>query len=41
MQHCLDDLIGEIVEVYINDMMVKSKKADHLVKNLERTFARL
>jgi hypothetical protein len=38
MQRCLDHLIGEVVEVYIDDIMVKSRKPDHLVGNLEQTF---
>lgn len=35
MQQCLDNLIGEVFEVYINDIMVKSRKADHLVENMK------
>jgi hypothetical protein len=41
MQRCLDDLVGEVIEVYIDDIVVNSRKADHLVENLEQTFARL
>ena len=41
IQRCLDSLIGEVVEVYIDDIMVKSRKADHQVEKLEQTFARL
>jgi hypothetical protein len=41
MQWCLNSLIEEVVEVYIDNIVVKSKKANHLVENLEQTFARL
>ena len=41
MNRCLGELIGDIVEVYINDIVVKSRKADQLVSNLEATFTRL
>lgn len=43
MQHAavLDSFIGEVIEVCIDDIVVKSKKADHFLVNLEQTFARL
>ena len=41
MLNCFGDLIGRTVEAYIDDIIVKSKWADHLVANLERTFAKL
>jgi hypothetical protein len=39
MNRCLDELVGEVVEVYIDDIIVKSKKASQLVSNLEAAFA--
>ena len=41
MLRCLGDLIGWTVEAYIDDIVVKSKQADHLVADLEKTFAKL
>ena len=41
MNRCLGGLIGDIVEVYIDDIVVKSRKADQLVGNLDAAFARL
>ena len=41
MLNCFGDLIGRIVEAYVDDIVVKSKQADHLVVNLEQTFAKL
>ena len=41
MLNCFGDLIGQTVEAYIDDIVVKSKRADHLVANLEQTFAKL
>ena len=41
MLNCIRDLIGWTVEAYINDIVVKSKWADHLVADLEQTFAKL
>ena len=38
MNRCLSRLIGEIVEVYIDDIVVKFRKADQLVGNLEASF---
>ena len=38
---CFGDLIERTVEAYIDDIVVKSKWADHLVANLEQTFAKL
>ena len=35
------DLIGQTVEAYVDDIMVKSKRANHLVVDLEQTFAKL
>ncbi|CAO2207897.1 unnamed protein product [Urochloa humidicola] len=42
-QRCMirtfDDLIGEVVEAYVDDIVVKSRKADQLIPNLEKAFA--
>ena len=35
------DLIGWTVEAYVDDIVVKSKRADHLIVDLEQTFAKL
>ena len=35
------DFIGWTVEAYVDDIVVKSKQADHLVADLEQTFAKL
>ena len=35
------DLIGWTVEAYVDDIIVKSKQADHLIADLEQTFAKL
>ena len=35
------DLIGRTVEAYVDDIMVKTKWANHLIANLEPTFAKL
>ena len=41
MLRCFRDLIGRTVEAYVDDIVVKSKWADHLVADLEQTFAKL
>ena len=41
MLKCFGDLIGQTVEAYVDDIVVKSKRADHLVAELEQTFAKL
>jgi hypothetical protein len=41
MLKCFGDLIGEIVEAYVDDIIVKSKKVDQLMANLEKTFKKL
>ena len=41
MPNCFRDLIGWTVEAYVDDIVVKSKRADHLVADLEQTFAKL
>ena len=40
MLKCFGDLIGRTIEAYVDDIVVKSKRADHLVANLEQTFAK-
>ena len=41
MLKCFGDLIGWTVEAYVDDIVVKSEWADHLVADLEQTFAKL
>ena len=41
MLNCFGDLIGWTVEAYVDDIVVKSKRAGHLVADLEQTFAKL
>ena len=41
MLRCFEDLIGWTVEAYIDDIVVKSKRADHLIVDLEQNFAKL
>ena len=41
MLKCFRDLIGQIVEAYIDDIVVKSKWADQVVADLEQTFTKL
>ena len=38
---CFGDLIGQTVEAYIDDIMVKSKWADLVMADLEQTFMKL
>ena len=41
MLKCFRDLIGQTVEAYVDDIVVKSKWANQVVANLEHTFAKL
>jgi hypothetical protein len=41
MLKCFRDLIGETIETYVDDIIVKSKKADQLMADLEKTFKKL
>ena len=41
MLKCFGDLIGQTVEAYVDDIMVKSKWADHLIADLDQTFTKL
>jgi hypothetical protein len=38
MQHVFGDHIGRTVEAYIDDIVVKTRKADDLVNNLHTVF---
>jgi len=35
------DFIGQTVEAYVDDIVVKSKRADQVIADLEQTFAKL
>jgi len=37
----LGDLIGKTVEAYVDDIVVKSKRADQVIADLEQTFTKL
>ena len=41
MLKCFGDLIGQTVEAYVDDIVVKYKWVDHVIANLEQTFAKL
>jgi hypothetical protein len=41
MQACLKEQIGRNVEVYVDDIVIKSAKADSLLDDLRETFANL
>ena len=41
MLKCFGDLIVQTVEPYVDDIMVKSKRADLVVADLEQTFMKL
>jgi hypothetical protein len=41
MVNCFGKLIGKTIEAYVDDIVVKSKKTDQLVANLEKTFNKL
>ena len=38
MLRCFGDLIGRTVEAYVDDIVVKSKRADHLVADLQKNL---
>ena len=40
MLKCFGDLIRRTVEAYVDDIVVKSKWADHHIADLEQTFAK-
>ena len=41
MIKCFGDLIGQTVEVYVDDIVVRTREADQLVADLEQMFAQL
>jgi len=41
MLNCFEDLTGWTVEAYVDDIVVKSKRANYLVADYEQTFAKL
>ena len=41
MLKCFGDLIRQTIEAYVDDIVVKSKMSDHLIADLEQTFAKL
>jgi hypothetical protein len=41
MQACLKEQIGRNIKVYVNDIVIKSTKADSLLDNLRETFTNL
>ena len=41
MLNCFGDLIGRTIEAYVDDIVVKTKQAEHLVADFEQTFAKL
>ena len=41
MLKCFGDLIERTIEAYVDDIVVKSKRADQVVANLEQTFVKL
>ena len=41
MLKCFGDLIGQTVEAYMDDIVVKFKRANKLIADLEQTFVKL
>ena len=41
IQTCLGDQIGEIIEAYVDDVVVKTKNPDTLIEDLKQTFENL
>ena len=41
MLKCFGDLIGYTIEAYVDNIVVKSKRADQVVADLEQTFVKL
>ena len=41
MLKCFRDLIGQTIEAYMDDTMVKSKRGDQLIADLEQTSVKL
>ena len=40
MLNCFGDLIGRTAVAYVDDIVVKSKRADHLIADLGQTFVK-
>ena len=41
IQACLENLIPDTVQAYVDDVVVKTKLVDHLINDLEKTFKAL
>ena len=41
MLKCFGDLIGQIIEAYVDNIVAKSKRADQVVADLKQTFMKL
>jgi hypothetical protein len=41
MQFCFKGQIGHNLEVYVDDIIIKSQRSDSLIANLEETFNNL
>ena len=41
MLKCFRDLIGQTIKAYVDDIVVKSKRADQVIADLEQTFVKL
>jgi hypothetical protein len=41
MLHCFANQVGHNLEVYVDDIVVKTKKSNDLVTDMEETFASL
>jgi hypothetical protein len=41
MRHVFGELIGHIIEAYVDDIVVKSRKTGDLVPDLTEVFAKL
>ena len=41
MLKCFGDLIGQTIEAYVDDIVVKSKWANQVMADLEQTFTKL
>ena len=41
MLKCFGDLIGRTIEAYVDDIVVKSKRADQVIPDFEQTFTKL
>ena len=41
MLKCFGDLIGRSIEAYMDDIVVKSKRVDQVIADLEQTYAKL